>query len=187
MGFHRNVDGLKCSFEQCKVGSKKLVDIRQHIRQAHSVKNPSLGTHFSDEYSTKPAITKQLFDAKEADLASIYDCLDDLIDKDVLGDVERKKAGGTVFLDHKNIQDYFLELDSIKEETNENVVQSPRKTRATTAKKSLSKTPPNPGKRKRTSERLIVKIRNKKERLSALSNQANDSSEELENMKQELH
>ena len=88
MGFHRNVDGLKCSFEQCKVGSKKLVDIRQHIRQAHSVKNPSLGTHFSDEYSTKPAITKQLFDAKEADLASIYDCLDDLIDKDVLGDVE---------------------------------------------------------------------------------------------------
>ena len=82
--YHRKVDGLRCSFEQCTVKSKRLEEIRNHVRQAHSVKNPALGSHIMDEYSSSPVIPREMYDQDEPDLASIYECLDEQIDFDVL-------------------------------------------------------------------------------------------------------
>ena len=84
MSKHRNVVGLKCAFEQCQVRSSKLADIREHVRLAHSVKNPGLGSHIVDEYSAAPVLPSDLYDEDEPDLATIYECLDEQIDFDVL-------------------------------------------------------------------------------------------------------
>ena len=84
MARHRHIVGLKCKFEQCNVRSSKLADIREHVRQAHSVKNPALGSHIMDEYSSSPVIPREMYDQDEPDLASIYECLDEQIDFDVL-------------------------------------------------------------------------------------------------------
>ena len=85
MTVHEGVDALICSFEQCNVKCKKLSDIREHIRQAHSVKNPTLGTHFIDGYNKNPSLDESIFDSEEIDLAQIYEGLDVQIDNDVLG------------------------------------------------------------------------------------------------------
>lgn len=155
MAYHRNIEGLKCSFEQCKVRSKKLVDIREHVRQAHSVKNPTFATHFTNEYSLKPVLSE--INEKEPNLESIYECLDEQLDKDVLGDKHQKKH---VLINRKNVQDFFNELDSIKKEVGESNPPPPTmKTRSASVRKS-------PIKRKRPSDKLIVKIRNKREKMN---------------------
>ena len=38
-------------FEQCEVRSNKLAEVREHVRQVHSVKNLGLGVHITDEYA----------------------------------------------------------------------------------------------------------------------------------------
>ena len=84
MAKHQNVVGLKCGFEQCQVRSIKLADIREHVRLAHSVKNPALGSHIVDEYAAAPVLPADIYDENELDLATIYECLDEQIDFDVL-------------------------------------------------------------------------------------------------------
>eukprot|EP00090_Calanus_glacialis_P009775 TRINITY_DN18185_c0_g1_i1.p1 TRINITY_DN18185_c0_g1~~TRINITY_DN18185_c0_g1_i1.p1 ORF type:complete len:1354 (+),score=313.68 TRINITY_DN18185_c0_g1_i1:64-4125(+) len=85
MTVHEGIEGLKCSFEQCNIVSKKLTGIREHIREAHSVKNPVFGNHFTDAYNDNPSLDKDIYDADEIDLAQIYEGLDIQIDNDVLG------------------------------------------------------------------------------------------------------
>ena len=84
MAKHKNVVGLKCAFEQCRVRSNKLADIREHVRLAHSVKNPAIGSHIVDEYSAAPVLPSDIYDEHEPDLATIYECLDEQIDFDIL-------------------------------------------------------------------------------------------------------
>ena len=67
-----------------QVRSNKLAEVREHVRQAHSVKNPGLGVHITDEYAETVAIDSSLLDREEPDLAAIYECLDEQIDFDVL-------------------------------------------------------------------------------------------------------
>ena len=81
---HEGLAKLECSFEQCNATYKKLWDIREHIRESHSVKNPVWGTHFKDGYNDSSSIDK-LFDPNEIDLAHIYEALDIQMDNDVIG------------------------------------------------------------------------------------------------------
>ena len=85
MSVYGRVDGLKCNSEQCSVTCQRLSEIKEHIREAHSVKNPVFGNHFSDEYNTKHTLGDDMFDNKKIDLAHIYEGLDIQIDNDVLG------------------------------------------------------------------------------------------------------
>ena len=101
MAKHRNVVGLKCAFEQCQVRSIKLADIREHVRLAHSVKNPAIGNHIMDEYSSAPVLPRDIYDEDEPDLASIYECLDEQIDFDVLRSTNDNTTEGKV---SKNMQ-----------------------------------------------------------------------------------
>jgi len=91
MSVHEGVDGLACSFEQCNTVFNKLSKIRDHVRDAHSVKNPMFGNHFTDEYNTNPSLDKKLFDTNEIDFAHIYEGLDIQIDNDVLGNSHDEK------------------------------------------------------------------------------------------------
>ena len=73
MAVHSNVAGLQCSAEQCNLTFKwvviiiiniiifkcvfrRLADVREHIRAAHSVKHPVARTHYSDLYLQQPVI-----------------------------------------------------------------------------------------------------------------------------------
>ena len=38
-------------FEQCEVRSNKLAEVREHVRQVHSVKNLGLGVHMAIDSS----------------------------------------------------------------------------------------------------------------------------------------
>ena len=161
MSRHQNIQGLKCSFEQCKIKSKKLTEIREHIRQAHSVKNPVLGTHFADEYSIKPAIDKNLFDEKEIELASIYECLDEQIDFDVLRSNNNKVI--TELSSIKEEGDLFMQ-DMDPEYTPPGNSSVGNSTKTSDDSKTIS-----PGKKRKrinSNEKLVVKIRNKREKRS---------------------
>jgi len=118
MAVHEGVDALKCSFEQCNVKCQKLSEIREHIRNAHSVKNPCFGTHFKDEYNENPSIHEGVYDSEEIDLAQIYEGLDVQIDNDVLsqphaeklkvkikGKKDRLKESKDVFKSDEDIKD----------------------------------------------------------------------------------
>ena len=96
MAKHRNVVGLKCAFEQCQVRSNKLADIREHVRLAHSVKNPAIGSHIVDEYSATPVLPSDIYDEHEPDLATIYECLDEQIDFDVLRSTNDNTTEGRI-------------------------------------------------------------------------------------------
>ena len=184
MSRHQNIQGLKCSFEQCKIKSKKLTDIREHIRQAHSVKNPVLGTHFADEYSLKPAIDKNLFDEKEIELASIYECLDEQIDFDVL---------------RSNNNKVISELSSIKEEGDlfmqdmdpEYTPPGTNGSKTGTSSKSSSDSKTTSPGRKRTrtksGEKLVVKIRSKREKrtVSTVQQESEDDQTDRNRVKPE--
>lgn len=129
------------------------------MREAHSVRNPSVGNHFSDEYAVKPAIDNKLFDESEPDIAAIYSVLDEQIDEDVLKS----------------------DLDTIKEETPDpsftpTTTKLPRSSLPTKARKTSISSPtgasrpgtsPTKRKRKVSSDKLVVKIRNKKEKIGA--------------------
>ena len=47
-------------FEQCEVRSNKLAEVREHVRQLHSIKNLGLGVHITDEYAETLAIDSSL-------------------------------------------------------------------------------------------------------------------------------
>ena len=47
MSVYGRVDGLKCNFEQCSVTCQRLSEIKEYIREAHSVKDFVFGNHFS--------------------------------------------------------------------------------------------------------------------------------------------
>ena len=66
------------------------------MRQAHSVKNPGLGVHITDEYAETVAIDSSLLDREEPDLAAIYECLDEQIDFDVLRSTDSGVAEGNI-------------------------------------------------------------------------------------------
>ena len=79
-----------------QVRSNKLAEVREHVRQAHSVKNPGLGVHITDEYAETVAIDSSLLDREEPDLAAIYECLDEQIDFDVLRSTDSGVAEGNI-------------------------------------------------------------------------------------------
>ena len=121
MAVHEGVEGLKCSFEQCDIACKKLSDIRDHIREAHSVKNPVFGNHFIDEYNAHPSLEKEIFDTNEIDVAQIYEGLDIHIDNDVLGKSPSEKLKIKIKgkKEKYNFDDEHEQLDSdtdVKEE-----------------------------------------------------------------------
>ena len=91
MSVHGRVDGLKCNFEQCSVACQRLSEIKEHIREAHSVKDFVFGNHFSDAHNSKHMLGDDMFDDKEIDLAHIYEGLDIQIDNDVLGKSANEK------------------------------------------------------------------------------------------------
>ena len=47
-------------FEQCEVRSNKLAEVREHVRQVHSVKNLGLGVHITDEYAYAETLASSL-------------------------------------------------------------------------------------------------------------------------------
>ena len=154
LAYHQKVDDLKCSFEQCVVKSKRLEEIRDHVREAHSVKNPIMGSHFSDELGDDGG------DENEKDLAAIYDSLDQQIDHDVLNDNDEWTPGpdttGDVF-------------DVIKEEEPEEVSTSEVEVSSGPSKRKPSSVSKAPRKRKRlqSGEKLVVKIQSRSEKRKA--------------------
>ena len=158
--FHRRVDGLRCSFEQCTVKSKRLVEIRNHVRQAHSVKNPVMGSHFSDDCADQAG--QEDSEDQEKDLAAIYDCLDQQIDVDVLNESARWKP---------EAGDVIKEEDLGEEEEEEEDAEKPPSVMESSGKVSKPSSRPS-GKRKRaqtdTGEKLVVKIQSKRQKRKAI-------------------
>lgn len=117
MAVHQGVEGLKCSFEQCNIECKKLSEIRDHIREAHSVKNPVFGSHFKDLYNDKPSIDESIYDPREIDLAQIYEGLDIQIDNDVLGKAPSEKIKIKIKgkKERKKMEDTDEEIESDKD------------------------------------------------------------------------
>ena len=128
------------------------------MRQAHSVKNPIMGSHFSDECEDHAG--QENTDEEEKDLAAIYDCLDQQIDFDVLNDGGRWQPEGEV----------IKEEDTPEEDAEKppSVVESSGKVSKT--KPSSSSRPSRKRKRTRTNsaEKLVVKIQSKREKRKAI-------------------
>ena len=141
--------------------SKRLEEIRNHVRQAHSVKNPIMGSHFSDECEDHAG--QENTDEEEKDLAAIYDCLDQQIDFDVLNDGGRWQPEGEV----------IKEEDTPEEDAEKppSVVESSGIVSKTKPSSSSSSSRPS-RKRKRTrtnsAEKLVVKIQSKREKRKAI-------------------
>ena len=149
LAFHQEVDDLKCSFEQCPVASTRLVEMREHVRQAHSVKNPVMGSHFSDD----------LDDEDEMDLAAIYDSLDHQIDLDVLNervDINAdKEPEDLIKVEPEQESDSYI---GSPEDDNSSEVSN------TKSSSSRKRKPINSG------EKLVVKIQNKRQKCQAKTN-----------------
>ena len=47
-------------FEKWEARSNKLAEVREHVRQVHSIKNLGLGVHITDEYAETLAIDSSL-------------------------------------------------------------------------------------------------------------------------------
>ena len=132
------------------------------MTQAHSVKNPIMGSHFSDEPTDQagPEDTEE----QEKDLAAIYDCLDQQIDFDVLND----KAGW-----RPDSGDAIKEEDPPEEdpESPPAVMESSGKVSKTKPSSSSISAGRPSRKRKRTqtnsTEKLVVKIQSKREKRKA--------------------
>ena len=131
------------------------------MRQAHSVKNPIMGSHFSDADQAGPEDTEE----EEKDLAAIYDCLDQQIDFDVLND----KAGWK-----PESGDVIKEEDPLEEdaESPPSVMESSGKVSKTKASSSSISSGRPSRKRKQTptnsAEKLVVKIQSKREKRKAM-------------------
>ena len=169
--FHRRVDGLRCSFEQCTVKSKRLEEIRNHVRQAHSVKNPIMGSHFSDDPADQAG--QEDTEEQEKDLAAIYDCLDQQIDFDVLNDKARwRPESGDMIKEEEEPMEEDAESPPSEMETSEKGSQ-PKPSGS-----SISSGRPS-RKRKRTqtnsAEKLVVKIQSKREKRKAMKKAETDS------------
>ena len=134
--------------------SKRLEEIRDHVREAHSVKNPIMGSHFSDELGDDGG------DENEKDLAAIYDSLDQQIDHDVLNDNDEWTPGPDT------TNDVF---DVIKEEEPEEVSTSEVEVSSGPSKRKPSSVSKPPRKRKRvqSGEKLVVKIQSRSEKRKA--------------------
>merc|ERR1719309_595981 len=83
LAVHKKIAGLRCNAEQCGLAFRKLTDVKEHVRAAHSVVHPVVGNHWVDEYNGLYTIKE--FDPEEMDLAPIYEGLDTELDTDILG------------------------------------------------------------------------------------------------------
>ena len=125
--------------------------MREHVRQAHSVKNPVMGSHFSDDLEEA--------DEDEMDLAAIYDSLDHQIDLDVLNEREDIKAD-------KEPENLIKEEP---EQESDSYIGSPEDDNSsevsnTKSSSSRKRKPTNSG------EKLVVKIQNKRQKCQAKTN-----------------
>ena len=135
------------------------------MRQAHSVKNPIMGSHFSDECEDRAG--QENTDENEKDLAAIYDCLDQQIDFDVLNDNAKwKPESGDVIKeeDPLDLEEDAESPPSVMESSGE--VSKPKASSSTISSGRPSR------KRKRTptkpAEKLVVKIQSKRMKRKAM-------------------
>ena len=160
--FHLKVDGLRCSFEQCRVKSKRLEEIRNHVRQAHSVKNPIMGSHFSDECEVHAG--HENTDEREKDLAAIYDCLDQQIDFDVLNvNGSWKPEAGDVIKEEEPVEKDAEKPLSLMESSGK-----VSKTKLTSSNSNGRSSRKRKRIRTNSAEKLVVKIQSKREKRKAL-------------------
>ena len=151
------------------------------MRASHSVRNPVVGSHFVDEYSLKPVLSGDVFDDKETDIAAIYECLDDQLDEDVLSPDSTTSVLETIKEEQATDDDATSKLKSprstlpIKTRRRNASVESP------SSSVSTSKT----RKRKVATNKLVVKIRNKREKLQASSDD-DQSDHEIKSEPEEL-
>jgi len=82
---HRGVQGFQCAAETCTFKTAFLARIRAHVQDSHSVKTPQCPTHFLDHFNNSWVLHNDAANPLEDDLYSIYECLDDIIDTQIMG------------------------------------------------------------------------------------------------------
>ena len=169
--YHLEVDGLRCSFEQCTVKSKRLEEIRNHVRQAHSVKNPIMGSHFSNECADNAG--HEDTDEQEKDLAAIYDCLDQQIDFDVLNDNAKTPESGDVIKEEDPLEEDAESPPSVMESSGE--VSKPEASSSSTSSGRPSRKRKRP--QTKSPEKLVVKIQSKRMKRKAMKTAETASTE----------